>query len=401
MSNQENGFQGSIPFITDKEFQNLSLAEIQHIIKQEKENLIKDHSELKKRQSLIKQYKKLVKARNKVRQGIDIKKKYKKSKPKKIKTFEEYFEECLKNKKIPKDTPKYLRKAIERALYEHEEGNKIEKSALNKFVTLHSFPGTPGISPPVYLNRVRTTIENLVTNNRNVKIRMCLICIMERISVKTEKGVEKVEDHKAYFCSKTYNNLESTNSEELVGKCFGKILGGIEEYNTNGSGWYFKEVVGLEVITTKFNPTKGSSYIVLPDWIKNKKAIVNIKNKDDKCFLWCILRYPHPKEDNDEKIKDLEKYEFSLNTKGITFPMKLKDITKFEALNPELPGINVFSKDDKMTIYPLRMAERDCKNTIDLFLIEEDGASHYTLIKNFHRLIKSQITKSKDGKIFI
>ena len=401
MSNQENGFQGSIPFITDKEFQNLSLAEIQHIIKQEKENLIKDHSELKKRQSLIKQYKKLVKARNKVRQGIDIKKKYKKSKPKKIKTFEEYFEECLKNKKIPKDTPKYLRKAIERALYEHEEGNKIEKSALNKFVTLHSFPGTPGISPPVYLNRVRTTIENLVTNNRNVKIRMCLICIMERISVKTEKGVEKVEDHKAYFCSKTYNNLESTNSEELVGKCFGKILGGIEEYNTNGSGWYFKEVVGLEVITTKFNPTKGSSYIVLPDWIKNKKAIVNIKNKDDKCFLWCILRYPHPKEDNDEKIKDLEKYEFSLNTKGITFPMKLKDITKFEALNPELPGINVFSKDDKMTIYPLRMAERDCKNTIDLFLYEEDGASHYTLIKNFHRLIKSQKTKSPNGKIFI
>ena len=77
MSNQKNGFQGSIPFITDKEFQNLSLAEIQHIIKQEKENLIKDYSELNQRRRLIKQYKKLVEARNKVRQGIDIKKKYK------------------------------------------------------------------------------------------------------------------------------------------------------------------------------------------------------------------------------------------------------------------------------------------------------------------------------------
>ena len=32
MSNQENGFQGSTPFITDKQFQNLSLDEIKHII---------------------------------------------------------------------------------------------------------------------------------------------------------------------------------------------------------------------------------------------------------------------------------------------------------------------------------------------------------------------------------
>ena len=79
MSNQsENGFQGSQPFVTDKQFQNLSLAEIQSLIKQEKEALKKDYNELQERQRLIKQYKKLVEARNKVKQGIDIKKKYKK-----------------------------------------------------------------------------------------------------------------------------------------------------------------------------------------------------------------------------------------------------------------------------------------------------------------------------------
>ena len=44
---------------------------------------------------------------------------------------------------------------------------------------------------------------------------------------------------------------------------------------------------------------------------------------------------------------------------------------------------------EKMYICPLREAKRDCKNTIDLFLYEEDGVSHYTLIKNFNRLIKS------------
>ena len=320
---------------------------------------------------------------------------------KKIKTFEEYFEECIKNKKIPKDTPDYLRKALERAMYEHEQGIEIEKSALNKFAVKHVFEGIPGISPIEYLIRVHATLVEFFTNHKNIKFKMVLVCLMKRISVKTDKGVEEVEEVKSYFSSKTYKNLESTNPEKLVKKCFSKILNDIEEYNKNGSGWYFKDVLKLEVNTIEFNPTKGSSYIDLPGWIKNKKAIVNIKNKDEKCFLWCILRYLHPKERDEERIKDLEKYEFSLNTKGITFPMNINDITKFEKLNPELPGINVFSEDDKMTIYPLRESKRDCKNTIDLFLYEEDGVSHYTLIKNFHRLIRSQKTRSHNGKIFI
>ena len=408
MSNQSvDGFQGSQPFRTDKQFQNLSLDEIRHIIAQEREGLKKDYSEFEQRKRLIKQYKKLVEARNKVKQGIDIKKKLKKKAPakirkssKKVKTFEEYFEECIKNKEIPKDTPDYLRKALERALYEHEQGIEIKKSALNNFAVKHEFPGIPGISPPEYLNRVFTTVEEMLKNNRNTKIKMILVCLMERISVKADKGVEAVEEFEAFFSTSNYINLESTNIEKLVQKCFGKILNDIEDFSSGGSGWYFKEVLRLEVDTVKYNPTKGSSYIDLPKWIKDKQAIINIKNRDDKCFLWSILRHLHPKEKNGQYLKDLRKYEFSLNTNGITFPMKIKDISKFEKLNPEIPGINVFSNDN-MTIYPLRMAERDCKNTIDLFFYEEEGVSHYSLIKNFHRLIKSQKTKSKDGPIFI
>ena len=73
MSNQSvNGFQGSQPFITDKQFQNLSLDEIRHIIAQEREELKKDYKELGERRKLIRQQ---------VKQGIDIKKKLKKLNP--------------------------------------------------------------------------------------------------------------------------------------------------------------------------------------------------------------------------------------------------------------------------------------------------------------------------------
>ena len=114
-----------------------------------------------------------------------------------------------------------------------------------------------------------------------------------------------------------------------------------------------------------------------------------------------MLRYLHPRDRDEERLTDLKKYENSLNTKGITFPMKLKNISKFEKLNPSIPGINVFSVNDNKKFFPLRMAEKDCINTIDLFLYEEDGVSHYSLIKSFTRLIKSQITSSKNGSFYV
>ena len=115
-------------------------------------------------------------------------------------------------------------------------------------------------------------------------------------------------------------------------------------------------------------------------------------------FFGVYYRYLNPKDKNEEILGDLKKYEFSLNTKGISFPIKLKDISKFEKLNSSLAGINGFSNDGNI-FYPLRMAEKDCLNTIDLFLYEEDGVSHYTLIKNISRLLRSQITSRTDEPI--
>ena len=146
---------------------------------------------------------------------------------------------------------------------------------------------------------------------------------------------------------------------------------------------------------------RGSFYIPLPDWIMRKKAIINIRNTDEKCFLWCVLRYLHPRDINDLRLTDLKQYKNTLNTKGIKYPVKLKDISKFEKLNPSLPGINVFSVNENKKFYPLRMAKRNPQETIDLFPYEEDGKYHYSLIKNFSRMFRSQITSRTNGQIYI
>ena len=118
-------------------------------------------------------------------------------------------------------------------------------------------------------------------------------------------------------------------------------------------------------------------------------------------FSLVCTQYLHPREKNDTRLTDLKQYQHDLNTKGINYPVKLKDIPKFESLNPSLPGLNVFSVNETNKFYPLRMAKRNPQKTIDLFLYEQDGKYHYALIKNFSKLFRSQITSRTNGRIYI
>ena len=412
MSNQSvDGFQGSQPFISDKEYKSLSLDQLKYILNQKKQGLKDNYKELSEKEKIIRDIRKVDKLSEKVKQGIDIKKERKKklktkkikkgNEIKKIKTFDEYFKECIENKEIPSDTPSYLREALERAILEYDQGIVKEKSAFENFANKYIIEGEPGLTPVEFLNRIYDKLKGFFIYHRNIKFNMILVCLMEHQKIDKNRGVVGLEEFKAYFTSGIHINLESTNVEKLINKCVKRIIEDLEAFQQNGSGWYFKEVVQLEIHTVENGAMKGSSYIPLPDWISNKKAIVNIENKDEKCFLWCILRYLYPREDNGNRLTDLKKYENSLNTKGISFPMKLKHISKLEKLNPSLPGINVFSVNENKKFYPLKMAEKDCLNTIDLFFFEQDGVSHYSLIKNFTRLVKSQLTSSKNGTVFI
>ena len=161
MSNQSvDGFQGSQPFINNNEYKNLSMDELKLILEYQKEKLKKSYKDLSKKQKLIKDIKKLKKLNEKVEKGMDIRKPRKKSKPKKIKTFDEYFEECnVKNKEIPSDTPSYLREALERAVREHEQGIEKEKSAFENFVVKYIIEGDPNLTPVEYFNKIYATLN--------------------------------------------------------------------------------------------------------------------------------------------------------------------------------------------------------------------------------------------------
>ena len=60
-----------------------------------------------------------------------------------------------------------------------------------------------------------------------------------------------------------------------------------------------------------------------------KKGLINIKNNDQKCFLWCHVRHINPLKEHPERIKKIdEKIACNLNYDGVEFPVKEKDFKK-------------------------------------------------------------------------
>ena len=106
-----------------------------------------------------------IKKIHKVRQQINPK-----PKPTKIKTFEEYFQEGIKNKIIPPDTPSYLRKALERAIKEYNQGIIKEKSVLDEFANKYIVKGGSVIVPYEFFRSKSSYLKDFLRNHRNIKV---------------------------------------------------------------------------------------------------------------------------------------------------------------------------------------------------------------------------------------
>ena len=62
-----------------------------------------------------------------------------------------------------------------------------------------------------------------------------------------------------------------------------------------------------------------------------KKGLINIKNNDQKCFLWCHVRHINPLKEHPERIKNVDReITCSPNYDEIKFPVAEKDFEKIE-----------------------------------------------------------------------
>ena len=314
----------------------------------------------------------------------------------------ENFIKYFKNLKTDYITPSRLNKLckqLEKKIQEVKEERKRiftirkETSAFRKFTNQYVINGVPDYDPISFLKDARPAIINILNSNRNIKIMLYLNCLMKRVDTDGFTAIKPFAFH-------SKNNkiiLESTNIYEIYDEIRDEIEEEIQKtQDAVGSGWVFEEVENLALHTSKWDPINAGSYIELPTILKNKKAIINMKNQDDKCFMWSVLRALYPKDTNPDRIdKDLKSKEDTLNMKGIRYPVNFRDVDRFESQNPEISiTILGYNKDER--VYPLKISKyTGCKHDITLLLIKDGENSHYCLVKNISALLASQINNHK------
>ena len=136
--------------------------------------------------------------------------------------------------------------------------------------------------------------------------------------------------------------------------------------------------------------TRGSSNIALPKWLKSKKTVIKLQNKDEECFKWAVIAALHHEDikHHPDRISLLRTYESQHNWKGLEFPVSIKKIDKFEKNNPGIAVNVLFSNKKSQNIYTARTSERNvkCKKQFNLLIIVDGEKRHYTTIKSISRL---------------
>jgi len=103
--------------------------------------------------------------------------------------------------------------------------------------------------------------------------------------------------------------------------------------NHGGSAGYFYKVDNIKILLAKRKVTKAGTYIKLPDEIENKRACVNVKNKDDNlCIKYCILAKKYRDTIKGKDKNETYHYKKHLNKiiepKDIVYPIDIQHDNK-------------------------------------------------------------------------
>ena len=191
---------------------------------------------------------------------------------------------------------------------------------------------------------------------------------------------------------------QGSNLDQIVDGMIAHMKTQIENPALLNSRFRFYEVLFLDISFHWLNLTRGSSYLLLPDWIAQKKVIINPQNDDEECFKWAVIAEENFNEigRNPQHISNLMKFIDNYDWSGLKFPIAIKNINVFE-MNNDI-SIHVLQVEDRDVYICRKGIRRD--HEINLLLISEDDKLHYTAVKCLSRLLSSSNSKHHGKQYF-
>ena len=255
---------------------------------------------------------------------------------------------------------------------------------------------------------VAEELEDILNRDGGMKAQVTLHVTFKKkkIECRDDGQAEEVFEYKhAYFNSNAFTILNEYQIIDALDKAAEEINNKIAVWLSEGSGWIIVEIRSHYVNIVKYKPLRGSSYIPSPKELRNSMSgLINLKNTDNKCLLWCLNRHLNPRKKDPQRITKSDRESAkNLDFSGITFPVTIIDINQIEKQNKI--NINLFGYDTvKKSIYPIKISGESYDDHLELLYIEGknelgEETTHYVYIKDFSRLMFT-FTKHKGKKHF-
>ena len=129
--------------------------------------------------------------------------------------------------------------------------------------------------------------------------------IAVKVLVQKYKFNGEIEFAPVYFNSTTKRVIRHKFSLE---NAFRGILYLTDNWINEGYGWIVELIESQYINISTYRPLSRSSYIKLPVKLRSpRKESIIIKNKDQKCSLWCHVRHINPSKEHPERIEKTDK----------------------------------------------------------------------------------------------
>ncbi|XP_074028815.1 uncharacterized protein [Leptinotarsa decemlineata] len=247
------------------------------------------------------------------------------------------------------------------------DGVQIIKSAFKRRIATYRVQSSiVSTDYMLFFNEIRQKViellESAIRVHKIIKVNMEVFgsYILQTQDLKETKS----------FNSQNRTVDQSTDLNSLFDGFRNGIIAQTTEFQERDSGWTCEKIMFLELNINKYSPLSGCSYVKLPECIERRKAVVNVRNEDQHCFAWAITSALHPAIDRTSEVSSYPHFSTVIDVTGMNFPVKLKDIVKFEDKNDI--SVNVYGLESK---FESKVNDVDTPRST-FFYIQYDNSSH-------------------------
>ena len=258
----------------------------------------------------------------------------------------------------------------------------------------------PLVSIEQYLKKVRRhvlkNLSDVVKTGDTWKVQLNIAPLFRKVDGE-DGGVNPI-------WSRPHVIMRGTDLEEVIEEMYQKILSDYEVMSQacESSNYVFVRIVEMTYHCHRVDMTRGSSYVDLPDWIKNKKCCINPKNEDDdEFFKWAVtvaLHYNDIGKDC-QRISKIKSHTEKYNWSGIKSPTPSNQWKKFESQNPGV-ALNVLAAEGVGRINQAYISKHNSSlKCVDLLIVKGDGKEHYVAVKSLSGLLRG-VTSTNNGDFY-